>query len=150
MHTQRTSQLHPPGGPEAMIGAAAVLESLPSTSTGTPPNSPTTTASLSTSSALDNNTYTSSSSPSACPFLASLPVPPKAIAPWDKKLLQFTNPAKWQEAAVAGRDVVEGTFLLQPAVLSCTAEHAKTVLTGEGDYTTIGWPDYFGEQHQRQ
>jgi cytochrome P450 len=39
--------------------------------------------------------------------------------------------------------VVEGQFLLQPAVLACTGELAREVLTAEGDKTTVGWPAHF-------
>ncbi|KAI8472759.1 MAG: cytochrome P450 [Monoraphidium minutum] len=80
-----------------------------------------------------------------CPFLAALPPPPKASAPWYAWPLTILDPPAWQELAVGGRPVVAGEFLLQPAVLACTGELAREVLTSEGDKTAVGWPPHFAK-----
>jgi cytochrome P450 len=80
---------------------------------------------------------------SSCPFLAQLPRPPPSAAPWWTLPLSIVNPPAHQEMTIAGRAVVEGSFLLRPAVLPCTGELAREVLTAEGDKTTVGWPPHF-------
>lgn len=41
--------------------------------------------------------------------------------------------------------MVQGAFMLQPNITATTPGHARTVLSGEGQYTTLGWPAYFSE-----
>jgi hypothetical protein len=84
-------------------------------------------------------------SPGRCPFLASLPPPPPSAAPWYLRPLSVIDTPTWQEAAVAGRPLIMGEFLLQPAVTTCTGDLAREVLTSEGDKTTVGWPAHFDE-----
>ena len=92
-------------------------------------------------------------SSSSCPFLAALPRPAKVHAPWGKKLLQITDPTAWQLAAIAaeappGAAVVQGALMLQPMVMPITGDAARTLLAGEGDLTTVGWPESVGERER--
>ncbi|MEW5320146.1 MAG: hypothetical protein WDW38_011243 [Sanguina aurantia] len=93
-------------------------------------------AQVETSSSSNNN------EPIKCPMLSALrELPPGKVSAWESLSFAFESPTAFQEQALGGLPLAQGTYLAMPAVYIGDLGLAKDVVAGDGDFTQVGYPE---------